>query len=52
MVDAPQLPVYINTYDDKPATLDALVAKLAAGADAFTAVSPVDAFCGKLDTRI
>ena len=52
LVDVPQVPVYINTYDDKPATLDALVAKLAIGADAFTGVSPVDAFCGKVDARI
>lgn len=52
LVDVPQVPVYINTYDDKPATLEALVAKLASGADAFTGASPVDAFCGKVDTRI
>lgn len=52
LVDVPQVPVYINTYDDKDATIDALMAKLAAGADAFTATSPVDAFCGKVDTRI
>lgn len=52
LVDVPQVPVYINTYGDKPATLVALVAKLAIGAEAFTGVSPVDAFCGKVDTRI
>ncbi len=52
LVDVPQVPVYINTYDAQPATIEALVAKLASGADAFVGVSPVDAFCGKVDTRL
>lgn len=51
LADAPAVKCFINTYDDKEATLDALVAKLAAGADAFTGISPVDAYCGMIDTR-
>ncbi|MDP9801338.1 beta-N-acetylhexosaminidase [Arcanobacterium wilhelmae] len=51
LVDVPQVKTYINTYDDKPFTLEALVDKLE-GASEFTGVSPVDAFCGKIDTRI
>lgn len=52
LADAPAVKCFINTYDDKGHTLDALVRKLATGAEAFTGVSPVDAFCGFEDTRI
>ncbi|MGV9196008.1 glycoside hydrolase family 3 protein [Arcanobacterium canis] len=51
LVDVPQVKTYINTYDDKQFTLEALVDKLE-GKSEFTGVSPVDAFCGKIDTRI
>ncbi len=47
----PQVATYINAYDGLPVTLEALVAKLA-GESAFTGVSPVDAYCGLVDTRI
>ena len=41
---------YINTYDDKEATLRILVDKLM-GRSEFKGVSAVDAFCGLEDTR-
>ncbi len=50
LADVPQVLTYINTYDDKDFTLQALVDKLV-GRSAFTGVSPVDAFCGFEDTR-
>ena len=52
LVDVPQVKTYINTYDDRPTTLEVLVDKLEAGADAFTGTAPTDAFCGKEDTYI
>ncbi len=52
LADAPAVKCFVNTYDSDDRTLDALVAKLAQGADAFRGVSPVDAFCGLVDTRI
>lgn len=51
LVDVPQVKTYINTYDDKPFTLEALVDKLEGKSD-FKGESPVDAFCGLVDTRI
>ncbi|HEM2811226.1 TPA: beta-hexosaminidase [Streptococcus suis] len=51
LADMPQVATYINAYDGLPDTLEALVAKLA-GESAFTGVSPVDAYCGLVDTRI
>ncbi len=50
LADVPQVQTYINTYDSKPFTIQALVEKMM-GRSAFTGVSPVDAFCGFLDTR-
>ncbi|MCB2860419.1 beta-hexosaminidase [Streptococcus suis] len=51
LADMPQVATYINAYDGLPVTLEALVAKLV-GESSFTGVSPVDAYCGLLDTRI
>ncbi|WP_105125940.1 glycoside hydrolase family 3 protein [Streptococcus suis] len=51
LADMPQVATYINAYDGLPVTLEALVAKLAGESD-FTGVSPVDAYCGLLDTCI
>ena len=50
LADAPQVQTYINTYDDKEATLRILVDKLM-GRSEFKGVSAVDAFCGLEDTR-
>lgn len=50
LVDVPQVKNYINCYDANEITIDALVEKLT-GESKFTGVSPVDAFCGFIDTR-
>jgi len=51
LADVPQVKTYINNYDDKPFTLEALVEKLE-GRSEFTGVSSTDAFCGLADTRV
>lgn len=51
LADVPQARTFINAYDSKDDTLDALVAKLC-GESAFTGVDPVDAFCGMWDTHM
>lgn len=52
LADIPQARTYINTYDADPTTFDALVEKLMNGPEAFTAVDPIDSFCGLFDTRL
>ena len=52
LADIPQARTYINTYDSKDSTMDALVEKLLAGEDAFTAIDPIDSFCGLFDARL
>ncbi len=52
LADIPQARTYINTYDSKDSTLDALVDKLLAGPDAFTGKDPIDSFCGLFDARL
>ena len=52
LADIPQARTYINTYDAKDTTLDALVEKLIAGEAAFTAIDPIDSFCGLFDARL
>lgn len=51
LADVPQARTYINAYDAKNDTLDALVAKLC-GESSFTGTDPVDAFCGMWDTHM
>jgi len=51
LADAPQVKCYINTYDSREITLQLLVEKLM-GQSEFKGISPVDAFCGMIDTRI
>ena len=50
LADVPQVKTYINAYDGHEHTLSATVDKLL-GRSEFTGVSPVDAFCGLIDTR-
>ncbi len=50
LADVPQARTFINAYDSKDDTLDALVEKLCGESD-FTGVDPVDAFCGLWDTH-
>ena len=51
LLDAPRVKTYINTYGGADEILDALMDKLT-GKSPFTGKSPVDAFCGKWDTRL
>lgn len=50
LADVPQVKTYINCYDRKDDTLEALVEKLM-GRSEFKGTDPVDAFCGLPDTR-
>ncbi len=52
LADVPTLRTYINAYDSRPYTLDALVDKLMQGPEAFTGKDPIDSFCGMWDTHI
>ena len=49
--DVPQVKTYINAYDGKKPTLEALVEKMM-GQSEFKGVDPVDAYCGLKDTHI
>jgi beta-N-acetylhexosaminidase len=51
LLDVPRVKTYINTYGSSDVVLEALMDKLM-GRSAFKGVSPVDAFCGKWDTRL
>ena len=52
LADIPQVRTYINAYDSKPSTMDALVDNLIAGPDAFKGKDPIDSFCGLWDAKI
>ena len=52
LADIPQARTYINTYDGKESTLDALVEKLMSGEEAFHGIDPIDSFCGVFDARL
>ena len=52
LADIPQARTYINTYDSKDTTLDALVEKLMNGEEAFKGTDPIDSFCGLFDARL
>lgn len=51
LLDAPRVKTYINTYGSSDVILDSLIDKLM-GRSSFKGVSPVDAFCGKWDTKL
>ena len=50
LADAPQLRTYINAYDSRPSTMDALVEGLVTGE--FRGKDPIDSFCGLWDAKI
>ncbi|MGN0406533.1 MAG: glycoside hydrolase family 3 protein [Bariatricus sp.] len=52
LADIPQARTYINLYDAKEDTLDALADKLMEGPASFLGKDPVDSFCGQFDTRL
>lgn len=51
LADVPQVKTYINAYDGKEATMNLLVEKLM-GRSTFKGISPVDAYCGLMDSYI
>ena len=51
LLDVPRVKTYINTYGSTDIILDSLIDKLM-GRSPFKGQSPVDAFCGKWDTRL
>lgn len=51
LIDIPRVKTFINTYNSGDNVLDALVEKLV-GRSEFKGTSPVDAFCGRWDTRL
>lgn len=50
LLDVPMVKTYINCYSANDAVMESLVRKLT-GEETFTGISPVDAFCGRWDTR-
>ena len=52
LADIPQVRTYINAYDSKPSTMEALVDNLLKGPDAFKGKDPIDSFCGLWDAKI
>ncbi|MCD8154096.1 MAG: beta-hexosaminidase [Clostridiales bacterium] len=52
LADIPQARTYINTYDAKEDTFDALVSKLMEGPEAFKGTDPIDSFCGLFDAHL
>jgi len=51
LLDVPRVKTYINTYMNTEIVIDVLVDKIT-GKSQFKGKSPVDAFCGKWDTRL
>lgn len=49
--DAPRIRTYVNAYTATRATIEAALERLC-GRAPFTGESPVDAFCGRMDTRL
>jgi len=51
LLDVPRIRTFINAYKFKPANVEAVMDKLM-GRSEFKGISPVDAFCGKWDTKL
>ncbi|MCV2231269.1 glycoside hydrolase family 3 protein [Paracholeplasma manati] len=51
LADVPQIKTYINCYDSEDNTIKALIKKLL-GESPFIGKSPVDIFCGMIDTKL
>ncbi len=52
LADIPMVRTYINTYDSKEHTMDALVDALLTGPEAFKGTDPIDSYCGMYDTHM
>lgn len=50
LMDAPRVPAYVNAYSAGEAVQRAVLRKLL-GEEAFTGISPIDAFCGQEEAR-
>lgn len=50
LLDAPMIKTYINAYCNSPYTREAVLEKVM-GRSTFQGISPIDAFCGREDTR-
>lgn len=51
LLDVPRVKTFINTYASTDTVLESLMEKLT-GRSQFKGVSPIDAFCGKWDTKL
>jgi len=51
LLDTPMMKTFINSYSNAPHVIDATMDKLF-GKSEFKGTSPVDAFCGRWDTRL
>jgi beta-N-acetylhexosaminidase len=51
LFDIPNISTMINAYTGNPESIKAVVKKIT-GQEEFLGKSPVDPFCGKLDTRL
>ena len=51
LLDVPMMKTFINSYSNVPHVIDATMDKLF-GKSEFKGTSPVDAFCGRWDTRL
>lgn len=51
LLDAPMVKTYINGYCNSEYVISAIIEKIM-GRSEFTGKSPVDAFCGRMDTRL
>jgi beta-N-acetylhexosaminidase len=51
LLDVPRVKTYINTYSSTDTVLNSLIDKLM-GRSEFKGKSPIDAFCGKWDTKL
>lgn len=51
LLDIPMANVYVNAYSDNEETIAATMEKLT-GRSRFKGISPIDPFCGKIDTKL
>ena len=51
LLDVPMMKTFINSYSNMPHVIDATMDKLL-GKSEFKGISPVDAFCGRWDTKL
>ncbi len=52
LCDLPMVSTYINAYDSKPHTMQALAEALVTGPEAFKGSDPIDSYCGLWDVHL